>query len=205
MGFCDPRIWPRRDERLYRSYLNKIYSFICWLRDEGYAVEIFTSDLAIDRYAIEDLKTKLDSDRALALDPFVTIRPVVGLQELLKQMSGFDFVVTSKFHGVVFSHLLGKPIVSLSYHYKIDNLMRTVGHSEYCLDVERFEVAALTETFRSLVEQADTLRALFTGAVAAYRLKLAAEFDRLFAPETDRLDGVDENAQLMASENAATR
>ena len=201
MGFCDPRIWPRQDERKYRSYLGKMHSFVLWLRRTGYAVEIFTSDLAIDRYAIEDLKTKLDSDQT-PYYPSLTIRPVVGLDELLGQMSGFDFVVTSKFHGVVFSHLLSKPVISLSYHYKIDNLMRAIGHSEYCLEVEKFEVDVLMEKFGLLVEKAGTLRTLFAEAVALRRSKLISEFDRLFIPAPDELTEANEGVQSMVYEHA---
>lgn len=202
MAFCDPRIWPRKDQGKYGSYIDKMHDFILWLCRNGYSVEIFTSDLLIDRYAIEDLKAKLDADRTPDRYQSVTIRPIVGLRELLEQMSGFDFVITSKFHGVIFSHLLAKPVISLSYHYKIDNLMRAVGHSEYCLDIERFEVDVLVKTFRSLEEHAGTLQALFTDAVASYRSKLVAEFDRLFVPVLHERPQASPAVQPLAYERA---
>jgi hypothetical protein len=79
-------------------------------------------------------------------------------------MSGFDFIITPKFHGVIFSHLLTKPVIALSYHPKIDDLMRAVGHSRYCLDIEHFAVDSLIETFGSLVYNSHDLRAQFRKA-----------------------------------------
>jgi len=45
-------------------------------------------------------------------------------------MSGFEFVVTSKFHGVVFSHFLATPVIALRYLPKIDHLMWKVGNGQ---------------------------------------------------------------------------
>jgi polysaccharide pyruvyl transferase WcaK-like protein len=95
-------------------------------------------------------------------------------------MSTFDFVITAKFHGVVFSHLLGKPVIALSYHPKIDDLMRTVGHDRYCLDIEHFEVDSLIETFELLVHNSDELVSRFRKTAVAYGNALQAQFDNLF-------------------------
>jgi polysaccharide pyruvyl transferase WcaK-like protein len=35
-------------------------------------------------------------------------------------MLEFDFVVTSKYHGIVFSHVLGEPVILSSYRRKMD-------------------------------------------------------------------------------------
>jgi polysaccharide pyruvyl transferase WcaK-like protein len=102
---------------------------------------------------------------------------------LLSQMSDFDFVVTSKFHGVIFSHILGKPVVALSYLGKIEDLMRAVGHERYCLDIEHFELATLIESFQSLVNEEEDLRGLFRRTTMRYSDALRHDFDRLFGKE----------------------
>ncbi len=113
MGFCDPRRWPRKDSDVYCRYLDKLAAFSTWLLAHNYHLEIFTSDVLTDFLAIEDLKGRLLAGVSPDEAASVVIRPLPTLKELLLQMSTFDVVVTSKFHGVIFSHLLGRP-VSLS-------------------------------------------------------------------------------------------
>jgi polysaccharide pyruvyl transferase WcaK-like protein len=180
MGFCDPRIWPRKDESVYCCYLEKVAAFTAWLLAQNYNVEIFTSDIIVDRYAILDLEHRVLANICSFSTATVTVRPVSTLEELLCQMSTFEVVITSKFHGVVFSHLLAKPVIALSYHCKIDDLMRTVGHQEYCMNIEQFEVRSLIDTFMSLVRNSDNLKALFGKTTATYAESLRAEFDHLF-------------------------
>jgi polysaccharide pyruvyl transferase WcaK-like protein len=184
MGFCDPRRWPRKDAAAYSRYLDKLEAFSLWLLSQNYQLEIFTSDIIVDVHAIEDLKRRLSMGISSDAAPEVAVRPVLTLKALLLQMSSFDFVVTSKFHGVIFSHLLAKPVIALSYLPKIDDLMRTVGHDQYCLDIEHFEVDVLIERFKLLVEDKDHLSSLFRNTSAAYADDLRMHFNNLFSAET---------------------
>jgi len=179
MGFCDPRMWPRKDTDVYNRYLDKLARFSSWLLTKNYDLEFFTSDAGVDRYAIEDMKERLLTGVPPEVSKRITFRLVSSLQDLLFQMSTFDFVVTPKFHGVVFSHLLAKPVIALSYMPKINHLMRTVGHDQYCLDIEHFDVEALVAAFQSLVRDADDLQCLFRKTTATYQERLRAEFDSL--------------------------
>ena len=115
MGYCDPRRWPRKDDDQYSRYLDKLVAFSKWLLDHDYQLEVFTSDIITDVFAIDDLKKKLLVGLSSDERAKVVFRPLPTLKELLLQMSSFDFVVTPKFHGVIFSHLLGKPLIALSY------------------------------------------------------------------------------------------
>lgn len=184
MGFCDPRRWPRKDSKAYAEYLDKLAELSVWLLTHGYGLEIFTSDILTDLFAIEDLKKRLLHRAEAALVSQVVFRPLPVLKDLLVQMSTFDFVITSKFHGVIFSHLLMKPVIALSYSAKIDHLMRAVGHDRYCLKIEQFDVETLIGVFKSLVDEKDRLRALFAEISAEYAERVRAHFDDLFGPET---------------------
>jgi polysaccharide pyruvyl transferase WcaK-like protein len=180
MGYCDPRIWPQQNYSVYSSYLDKLASFTLWLLMQNYNVEIFTSSSGVDQCAIEDLKSRLLAD--VPPDRIEKMfQPLsLSVSDLLHQMSQFDFVITPKFHGVIFSHLLSKPVIALSYHKKIDDLMRAVGHYGYCLDIEHFDVASLIETFNLLVQNGDDLRSLFRKTVESYSNALQMQFDDLF-------------------------
>jgi polysaccharide pyruvyl transferase WcaK-like protein len=157
--------------------------FTLWLLSTGYRVKIFTSDPSVDVYAIDDLKERLE--RRL---PRASVDAMFGIASnqvstLLEEMRTFDFVVTPKFHGVVFSHLLSKPVLAISYHNKIDDLMRAAGDSAYCLDIERFDSEGLQASFLMLAENAPALRTKLRELTQARAGVLTRQFDGLFVSE----------------------
>jgi hypothetical protein len=44
IGFCDPRLWPRKDDSVYQEYLEKITQFSAWLLEQGYNLRVFCGD-----------------------------------------------------------------------------------------------------------------------------------------------------------------
>jgi polysaccharide pyruvyl transferase WcaK-like protein len=183
IGFCDPRVWARHDESLYQAYLEKITRFAVWLSEQGYVLRVFTTEASLDRCVIEDLKVRLSAELSspelisqVFRDANETVKGVLG------EMSEFDYIVTSKFHGIVFSHVLRKPVISLSYHQKMDAAMEGVGRSRFCADIERFDVEWLIEAFRALVENRESLELGFAASVEANAAKLNQQFDSLFLP-----------------------
>ena len=149
IGFCDARIWVRKDEALYEQYLDKVARFSLWLLEQGYNLRMFTTETSVDKYALEDLKARLCSQVAPDLLCQIFRTGSKNVKDVLREMSEFDFVVTSKYHGIIFSQVLGKPVISLSYHRKMDFAMQAVGQDRFCADIERFSVDWLIESLRS--------------------------------------------------------
>ena len=63
-----------------------------------------------------------------------------------------DYVVTCRFHGVVFAHMLNKPVLAISHHPKVTALMNEMGLGKYCVDIRTFDLDLLTETFAAVVK-----------------------------------------------------
>jgi polysaccharide pyruvyl transferase WcaK-like protein len=182
IGFCDPRNWPRKDNAVYQEYLRKIARFSVWLMEHGYKLRVFTNDASLDKYAIEDLKSQLRSRLASDLFGEIFWSASENVKDLLHEMSEFDFVVTSKYHGIVFSHVLGKPVISLSYGRKMDCAMQAMGQGPFNASVERFDVDWLIQAFRSLVDSSESIKRESGAAVKAYAAQLSQQFDCLFLP-----------------------
>lgn len=180
IGFCDPRIWPRQDFRVYSRYIDKIAQFALWLLRENYDLRIYSGEASVDLYAIEDLKKRLGGSLSSTEIESLTIPLGENVEDLVTQMSSLDLIVTSKFHGVVFSHLLEKPVVALSYHHKIEDLMQALGHSQYCLSIDTFDVSRLTDALIDARTNAPTLRTMFRESVVWRSSALKSQFDQLF-------------------------
>jgi polysaccharide pyruvyl transferase WcaK-like protein len=183
IGFCDPRIWPKKDASVYSRYLDSLAEFLLWLWSENYRLKVFSAERSVDLHALEDLKGRLEAEIPKSDVDRIFVAPSEDVEDLLTGMSEFDYVITSKFHGVVFSHLLEKPVMAISYHRKIDDLMRMVGDSERCLSIESFDTESLQQAFGTMVESAQTLQGKYRQTVTRYTCELGLQFDYLFAAE----------------------
>jgi polysaccharide pyruvyl transferase WcaK-like protein len=180
-GFCDPRLWPRKDNAIYRAYLAKIARFAAWLIDQGYDLRVFTTDISVDRYAIEDLKERLHA-RFQSSEQVSRVfrKPSESVQDVLHEMSECDFIVTSKYHGIIFSHLLRKPVISLSYHPKMDAAMQAAGQGHFSADLEHFQVDWLIAAFQQLTDESTRIRSALPELTEAYAAALHEQFESLF-------------------------
>jgi polysaccharide pyruvyl transferase WcaK-like protein len=190
MGYCDPRVWPRKDQSIYEAYLEKLTRFSEWLLEEGYSPKIFPTSPEVDKYAIADLEQRLlegsGSRGSTApgcdkLGESVTAVFCESVEDVLREMSGCDFILTSKYHGVVFSQLLKKPVIALGYHAKVEAAMRGAGHERFYADIEDFENAWLVNAFLSIVRGRDDLQSQEASATAGYAEILRKQFDGLFS------------------------
>jgi polysaccharide pyruvyl transferase WcaK-like protein len=100
-------------------------------------------------------------------------------------MSAMDYVVTCRFHGVVFAHLLNIPVLAISHHPKVAVLMKDIGLSSYCLDIDTFDLDQLIQTFNRLVANVVEVKGIMAERAAHYRGELERQFDFLFPQGQD--------------------
>ena len=184
IGFGDPRVWPRQNARAYQQYLDTLGQFSRWLLERGYGLRVFTNELSVDRYAIADLRTRLAAHVEPEALAQIFRTPSESVHDVLGEMTELDFVVTSKFHGIVFAHLLGKPVIALSYHPKMDSAMTAFGQQRFCADIEQIDLDWLVGAFEALVAESSSITSRCGTAVEACAARLSGQFDRLFVAAT---------------------
>jgi polysaccharide pyruvyl transferase WcaK-like protein len=183
IGFCDPRNWPRKDRAVYHDYLEKTTRLSVWLLEQGYKLRMFTTEVSLDKHAMEDLRTQLCARLTPELFNQIFWGASESVRDVLQEMSEFDFVVTSKYHGIVFSHVLRKPVISLSYGRKMDFAMQAAGQGRFNANIERFDLDWFTKAFRSLADKRESIKLESAAAVNAHAAKLSEQFDSLFLPD----------------------
>ena len=127
IAYCDPRAWPRQDERRYAAYVGQLAEMVKWLIKERYRVLFFTTD-ASDTATVDDIQAMIFGS-AIDAD---TIQTLPGSAEqspdsLLKGISCADLIIASRLHGVILSHLNATPVLALSFDPKVDAHMNEVG------------------------------------------------------------------------------
>ena len=90
-----------------------------------------------------------------------------------------DLVIATRFHNVLKALRLGRPVISIGYATKNDDLMREMGLEQYCHHVDNFEPAQVLEQVRSLAAMPRPPVAKIHERVTEYRQALASQFDRI--------------------------
>ena len=89
---------------------------------------------AEDKPVVQQFKFMLEA-RSVAYPGRIIDEPVASVEDLLSQIATIDFVVATRFHNVLLSLLLNKPVIAISFHHKCSSLMSQMGLSEYCQDI----------------------------------------------------------------------
>jgi polysaccharide pyruvyl transferase WcaK-like protein len=180
MAYFDPRVWPERDSTVYLGYLRKLAAFVAWLIQQDYRILFFLGQSTHDQWAINDLKAILEEAGNVNLEQQILASPAQTVGDIIRQLSTTDVVVASRLHSVILAHVLNKPVLAISYHQKIGVLMADLGQSEYCLDIDQFDVDTLKERFIALEANQALLRAQIEKKMQAYRCALDEQYARLF-------------------------
>ncbi len=170
---------PEQGSAAYRRYLEKVTAFVAFLLQRGYTVKLLTGDLSYDTRVKRDLLAMLEERRPPASDGRL-IDPLIGsVEELVAQLATADLVVATRFHNILLSLMLRKPVVALSYHPKIASLMSGVGMSEYCQDIEASDPGGLIERFSRLERNEAAIRSLIVRKTGEYERALDEQYTRI--------------------------
>jgi polysaccharide pyruvyl transferase WcaK-like protein len=146
------------DETVYRDYIAKVAAFVGWLLEREYTVRLLIGDVAYDGRARQDLRALLERNGWKYAAGKIVDEPAQSVGELLSQLAATDVVIASRFHNVLLALMLGKLVVAISFHEKVDALMSDAGLMEYCQDIENIDFAKLTQQFAALKENAERLK-----------------------------------------------
>lgn len=166
----------------YRKYVESIAGLTCKLMDYGYAVRLLIGDARYDHEIRSDLRSSLEARGQQYLNECLIDDPALSVGELVLQLAATDLIVASRFHNVLLSILLGKPVVALSYHEKVASLMHEFGLSEFCHDVESFDCDKVMLQIRALEtdRRNSTGRTRIERQVDDYREALNEQYELIF-------------------------
>ena len=198
IAYCDPRAWPRKDERRYTAYVSQLAKMVSWLIKEGCHVRFFTTDSA-DAATVDDLQNMISAS-AIDGDVIQTLAssPEQTPESLLQGISDVDLTIASRLHGVILSHLNATPVLALSFDPKVDAHMNAVGQEDYCLSIDHLRLEMMIERFTVLETARKREQDRLRRAALGFRHLLDLQYDRiLFAPHSRSVTS-DDNNQVRA-------
>lgn len=177
--FFDPRFWPEKSSDIYKSYIGKLALFALWLIQKNYTIIFLPTQVRADLLVIDDIKAIMQNYNKTDLEKYVRICRISGLDDLIEQIRKTDIVVASRFHGILISYLLNKPVLGISYHEKVKELMTNIGESDNILDIKDFDLTSLKNKFLSIQSKVNCIKMHIPGKVSEYRKTLDRQYDHI--------------------------
>lgn len=163
----------------HQTYLGALAGFAVELVARGYDVRLLFGDGASDPEAMTALRTLLHG--RLSADDLRHITEQTSAEDTFAELSRADIVVATRFHNVLMSMILGKPVISITFHHKCAALMREMKMSDYCQEIDQIDAELLMTQFQSLEQNRDeVIHTLATGVQAA-RASLDEQYNLLLS------------------------
>jgi polysaccharide pyruvyl transferase WcaK-like protein len=178
MTLYDGTPWPTTSREVYQRYVEAVAALVEWLLQRGYAVRLFTTMQRVDRSSVEDILLRLG-------DPsLVEVVPPLGpemqhLSAVIEVLSAADFVVATRFHGILLGLNLAKPVLAISYQRKTRELMENMGQGAYVVDAAHCTFDELAARFTALEENRSSAAAELLPLVRANREVLDDQYARV--------------------------
>ena len=138
----------------FAAYVDAIAEFVARARARDYEPVLFGCQHADER-ALGLVKDRLDESEP-GLAPLEMHVPST-LSELTSVIDGCDAVIATRYHGIMFGILRGRPTVGICYHPKSRRLLEMAGLTDNALEAEGLSADALLEKVSSVLASGPSL------------------------------------------------
>jgi polysaccharide pyruvyl transferase WcaK-like protein len=176
MGYSGWNVTGEAAERIYAAYLDKLEWLARSLLEAGYEVRLLIGNRGGDRRPVADLRRMLNTHPAAAS---LVSAEVLTHDDVIREIAATDLVIATRFHNVLKSLRLGRPVISIGYASKNDDLMREFGLEAFCHQVEDFDPAMVLEQVGVLTNMKEPPVRKLHERASEYRKALASQFDRI--------------------------
>lgn len=176
--FYDGRYWATPNPARYGEYVRKMARFAEWLDQNGYSTLFFPTQTRADSLTIQDIRTELNgtanSPRILAGNP------IQSIDDLISEIARADLVVANRYHGILLSLALNKPVLGIAYHEKSRELLEQAGQGDYVLNVADFATEELIAKIKAMHANAAQIKKEIASRIAPLHEALDQQYDVVF-------------------------
>jgi polysaccharide pyruvyl transferase WcaK-like protein len=99
------------------------------------------------------------------------------LDQQLEEMRKMDLVVASRLHGIILSHILGKPTLAISYDRKVRAHMEAMAQERFCLNFRDCTLPQLWDGFAKMELESAAISAAVRSKAMEYSQQLDRQYD----------------------------
>jgi polysaccharide pyruvyl transferase WcaK-like protein len=179
--FDDGSYWIGGGRSAYQGFTETLAFFALWLIERGHKVKFFATQLILDPPVIADIRRIMVSNsKNKDIDANFLEATVRSLKELIDEISEMDVVVATRYHGVVLSYAANKPVLGIAYQPKTADLMRSMGQSDYTVDITKLEFEDMRRRFKMLENKSDEISMRINKEVSIWRKMVEDQYDHAF-------------------------
>jgi polysaccharide pyruvyl transferase WcaK-like protein len=176
IAYLSPDIWPKKNSVAYELYVMKLVHFIELLVSQKHSIILLTTekhDQPLAKRIFDDIFIEASNESKQCISIFF----VNTAEEFLAQLKDVECVVASRFHAILLSQMMLKPVLAISYDRKVKTHMEAISLSEYCFDINCIEAVILENTFNKMVLNLETIRANLRKINLEYRRQLDEQYN----------------------------
>jgi polysaccharide pyruvyl transferase WcaK-like protein len=184
VGVCPigktPCVGPGEDESWHDAYLASLCAVLSWLLRKGHRIAFSATDNH-DAPCVQQI-----IDRIIAASPDtdvagqLTHEPISTTADLIEQIGACDLMITSRFHGVVLSLALYKPVLAITaYASKIRDVMSQCDLGDYCLTPKEAGLERMLSLFHKLEQNRSAIAHRLERLVEERRANVNRQYDQV--------------------------
>jgi polysaccharide pyruvyl transferase WcaK-like protein len=170
---------PHPMNETYLSYLENLSKVVKWLAGRNNDVNLLIGNFW-DGPVRQELKRLLREQLSESEEGHIIDEPISCVEQLLQQLAVSHMVVATRYHNVLMALLNEKPVIAISFHPKCVSLMRDMGLSEYCMDINTLRADQLIEKIQDLEKNASGLKLLIRRKTEEFRKALDEQYKLIF-------------------------
>lgn len=177
--FFDGRYWPTPDPERYSDYVHKFAKFAEWLDKSGHAVLFFPTQVRADSLTISDIRQAMNGS---GNSPnLLAGQKIQALEDLVSEIARTDLVIANRYHGILISLMMNKPVLGVAYHEKSRALLAQAGQGDYVLNIADFKTEDLIDRFQALEANAPAIKKQIADCMAPLCKALDEQYDAVLS------------------------
>jgi polysaccharide pyruvyl transferase WcaK-like protein len=175
IGYFREGSWPEGDDSKWHRFRDEMASVVATLIERGDRVVFLKGEGIHDQPVVDEVRAEVErrgSDVSVSLLEV----PVTTVAELTDAIGRCDAVIAARYHNVLVSYLVDRPIVGVSYQEKTDALMERYGEDPWCIEIG---AATADEILSGLDEVTTRDRSGRTAATDGQRRLLEQQYDTI--------------------------
>lgn len=157
---------------IHATYIARLATLCSLLVESGFRVRLLKGE-DDDAHAVNELLALLAPGLR---HESVVAPPMDTMAEVLDAIAGTDIVVATRFHNVVAALMLARPVVSLGYAAKNQDLLDCMGLAGNSSPAEDFDPRAVLESVQATLARSESLRPGIAATADRYRELLREQY-----------------------------
>lgn len=172
--------WHETNLSKYEIYVRKLAKFADRLVEGGCEVHFIPTQLRVDPSVIADVRKHMATSNRPECEELIVEPIVQSLDHLLSALGAVDIMVATRYHGILLSLALQKPVLAIAYHDKSRDVMEWLGLAKYSVDGDSFTADALTDVMRLLESDGSAIATSLRQQLPGFRSAVQAQYDEVF-------------------------